>query len=379
MSSGEGLNRKKNPVLTVLTLVIICLMVYSLLPLSYLMREDGQSRDNVIGFYAEEEDSLDMVYIGASSCLTFWQPLKAWHEYGFASYNFTHHTMTARTIRYYIIEALKTQKPELFVIDLRPFQYADEYNPETGTSNLHAEYAVRNGTDNLPYFNRNRQALIRASVPAGERLSYYADIIKYHSRWIFIPFRLAEGLRTGDYGFFDMADNVKKNPYKGYYSAARTKKLDFTDYSGITAKRPLQGETDALFTELLEFCRDEGLQVLFVVHHYPQSEAEKELYNYMEERVRAYGLDFLNSNDDFKEIGFDFDTDMYDINHTNVLGAEKYTAYLADYLVTRYDLPDHRGDAAYAEWDALYEAFAEKTAAEKEELLQRIAEEGPQE
>ncbi|MBR0091963.1 MAG: hypothetical protein IJP92_09720, partial [Lachnospiraceae bacterium] len=358
----------KSPALTVLAIVLIAAMLYSLLPLSYLLREQGQNRDNVAGFYAEPENTLDMVYIGASSCITCWEPLKAFHDHGFTSYNFAHHTMTATTVKHYIIEALKTQSPEVFVVDLRPFQYADGINDETGTANLHAEYAIRNGTDHLFYFNKNRNDLIRASVPAGERFSYYFDLFKYHRRWVFLPYQMAEGLRTGDYGFFDFADNVKKNPHKGFYTATRTEKLAFTDYAAVTSKRPLQGETDELFTELLEFCKSEGLKVLFVVHHYPQTKEDKELYNYMEERVRAYGLDFLNANDDWETIGFDFDTDMYDSNHTNVLGAEKYTRYLADYLVTQYDLPDHRTDAAYAEWDALYEAFAEETADAKKEL-----------
>ena len=375
MASEQRVNRKKSPVLTLLTIVVIALMLYSLLPLSYLLREKGQNRDNVAGFYAEEENTLDVVYVGASSCITFWSPLQAWHDYGFTSYNFAHHTMTARTVKYYIIEALKTQTPELFIVDLRPFQYADGPNYETGTDNLHAEYAIRNGTDHLFYFNENRRDLIRASVPEGERLSYYADIIKYHSRWVFIPFALVQG----ETDFFDFADNVKKNPHKGFYTATRTRPLTFTDYRDVTEVSPLPQQTDEILTELLEFCKEKDLQVLFVVHHYPQTAEEKALYNYMEERVRAYGLDFLNANDDWESIGFDFDGDMYDSNHTNIFGAEKYTAYLADRIVTHYGLADHRGDDAYAEWDALYDAYAEETAAAKEALLSGVSEDAADE
>ena len=35
----------------------------------------------------------------------------------------------------------------------------------------------------------------------------------------------------------------------------------------------------------------------------------------------------------------------------NVHGAQKVSAYLADYLAANYDLPDHRGDPVYGSWE----------------------------
>ena len=53
----------------------------------------------------------------------------------------------------------------------------------------------------------------------------------------------------------------------------------------------------------------------------------------------------------------DFDTDCYDeASHLNPDGAVKVTAWLGETLSQTYDLPDRRGDAAYAHWD---EALAE--------------------
>lgn len=40
-------------------------------------------------------------------------------------------------------------------------------------------------------------------------------------------------------------------------------------------------------------------------------------------------------------------------SHVNSLGARKYTDFLEKYLSANYDLPDHRGDENYDEWQAL--------------------------
>lgn len=49
-------------------------------------------------------------------------------------------------------------------------------------------------------------------------------------------------------------------------------------------------------------------------------------------------------------MGIDPTTDFYDNNHTNILGAEKYTRFLANYIDAEYDLPDRSLDPAYAQW-----------------------------
>jgi hypothetical protein len=53
------------------------------------------------------------------------------------------------------------------------------------------------------------------------------------------------------------------------------------------------------------------------------------------------------------ELGLDWSTDTYDAGlHLNVYGAEKWTLYLGNLLMTNHGVPDRRGDA---ELDALWE------------------------
>ena len=68
------------------------------------------------------------------------------------------------------------------------------------------------------------------------------------------------------------------------------------------------------------------------------------------------------AGDDFSDYG----------THVNVVGAQKVTAFLEDWLEENYDLPDRRGDAAYASYDAAYGnwlAYQEENAALVEERI----------
>ena len=43
----------------------------------------------------------------------------------------------------------------------------------------------------------------------------------------------------------------------------------------------------------------------------------------------------------------------------NLTGSVKVTRWLGNYLATQYTLPDHRGDAAYAQWEEDLQQYME--------------------
>ena len=56
-------------------------------------------------------------------------------------------------------------------------------------------------------------------------------------------------------------------------------------------------------------------------------------------------------------LGIDGAADFYDAAHVNAVGATKVSKELAKILQEDFDLPDHRGDAAYSTWDRGWEEF----------------------
>lgn len=344
-----ALRLSANIICTLLSL----LLIWSIIPLSYFIRPGGFNRQNFIGFYAEEKNSLDMVYIGGSACYVYWEPLRAYNKYGFTSYNYAHDTITPEAIRYYLEEVQKTQDPELFVIDLRPFQYGEDYYGGTEPS-MYQSSSIRSGADNMKYSSTRFRFLKTATKTKKreEKDSYFFDLLMYKSRIPAMLLSLIDGEKV--YGDFD---NEEKHPYKGFAFIHQSKSVEFTDYSHVTESEMINEEVNEYFIDTLEYCKRHNLKVLFIVHSFCQSEANKKEFNYMKQMIDAYGFDYLNTNDYWAEINYDYSKDFYNEHHVNVFGAEKYTDFVANYVKLKYNLPDRRNSSETKEWGELYINF----------------------
>ena len=67
----------------ILCMLFLCLFVRTFTFLTYLFRDTDTDRLRILGL--EQEKDLDMIYVGSSSSICYWQPLRAWKEYGFTS------------------------------------------------------------------------------------------------------------------------------------------------------------------------------------------------------------------------------------------------------------------------------------------------------
>jgi len=330
--------------------VLVGVVVFVLF--SYLFRPVSSSRKNIIGLYAEEAKSLDVVYVGGSACYRFWEPLEAYHDFGFTSYNFATDAMPPQIIKYCMKEVLKTQDPQLFVVDIRPFQYGDAYDEETGTLRYLREAPLRNVIDNMKYSLNRYEAIENCVMDEEERVYYHFDIAKYHS--VLVSLFNGENWR---YIFNEYPLNTK-----GFEYSTEITPMEVGDFSAITEELALEERMDSMFIDLLEYCRDEKLQVLFVVNPYALNEYDQMKYNYMCRVIQEYGFDFLNTNNYVEEMQIDYSTDFYDMGHTNLLGAEKYTGFLGNYIKQNYELPDKRNDKKYQSWQDDYKEWEEMIA-----------------
>ena len=64
-------------------------------------------------------------------------------------------------------------------------------------------------------------------------------------------------------------------------------------------------------------------------------------------------------------MNLDYQKDFYNTYHMNVYGAEKYTRFVANYLLENYQLNDHRNDDNKDIWQQMYEDFVEEDATTK--------------
>lgn len=318
--------------------IFLSIVSAAFLHITYLFR-NANNREHITGF--KNEDELDMVYVGGSAAYVYWETPLAWKEYGITSYNYATDTVQAETIKGEIREVLKTQSPELFVIDARSFVYWENEG--------FVEAGIRNVTDSMDY-SLNRLMTVYdcfRQKSENDQLSYYFDIAKYHTNY--------EALGSVD--AWRNINNDALSKYNGWEFMTAHESLGTPNNIDTKEKTPIATGGDVILRDLLTYCSDENLKVLFVVCPYYVTEEEQEKYNYIKEVVESYGLDFLNTNYEYEKMQLDFTKDFYNINHVNPYGAEKYTKYLADYIVEQYNLPDHRNAIGYEEWNQMYMEF----------------------
>ena len=225
---------------------------------------------------------------------------------------------------------------------------------------------TRGVTDNMRY-SRQRMRTIRALVPEDDeegRLSYYLDIMKYHTNWKMLTLPSEWANMTYH----------KASPLKGFEFKDEVGPQPMPDCGNAEGEKAIPPEQEDCLVDLLSFLQQSGKEALFIVSPYGESLEEQQMYNYMEEIVSSYGYSFLNMNDHYREIGIIFEEDFADYgSHTNAIGAEKCSDFLRAYLQERYSFTDKRGQEKYRSWDAAYELWKLEMEEARETILDRIA------
>ena len=341
-----------------LTLIFIFVSLSFLKVMTYIMKPPDEPLFNIAGFYGEEKNSLDMVYIGGSACITYWEPLRAFEQEGIASYNFAASTPQAELYKTMIKEVLKTQNPEVIVIDARTFQYREKDAPPD-------EVHYRNAITGMP-LSINKIEFIHENVEKyldEDDTSYYFDIIKYH--------RDLSDAEINDQ--VKMIFNQYKNPIKGFRFVVRHQKQNRI-VNNTKKEVPVAEETEKILIDLLEYCKTTDCNYLFVVSPYVEQEGHKQTFNYISKIINEYGYDFLDANDYYDKMDLNFNIDFYNPTHVNIFGADKYTDFLCEYLIENYNLPDRREDENYQEWFDLLDNWHAQVNSTKSQIKQLIKE-----
>lgn len=292
-------------------------------------------RENIVYFNSEEKD-IDVIFYGGSNVLCFYQPMLAWNLCGYTSYNYAVNASKPDMFLEYIRESRKTQEPQLYVIDIRALPLI---------VNDVEELAVRNWADSIDVLNINRFRAITKFIFNRDHdeldiPSYYVDIMKYHSE--------LESLADPDHWKFLNKKNIHDID-NGYFTSDAI--IAFDTPPIVYDETELSDYQEETLNSLLDYCDKEQLPVLFIANPYKISAADWRILNKAGKIIEERGYDFINFNYYYKEIGLDFESDFSDPNHTNQLGAEKYTIYLSKYLAEKYNLPDHRQDSSYRRWN----------------------------
>lgn len=339
-------------------ILFLALFLTILIPLSYCLRTNGDIKDIYNGFYALEEDSLDVVMIGSSPVYPCLAAPSFWEQHGITAYPISSNMQRPKAAKYLVEEAEKTQHPELYLFELRMYLGPDEI--------LRENMAYTRGVvDNMKYsLNRIRAINTMVSEYDDEgRLSYYLDILKYHSNWktLIQPSQLAT-----------FANN-KPHPMKGAVVKDKVGPCEMADHSAVTERMAIPEDQEEVLRDLIAYLQENDLHAMFLVTPYVFTEEEQMKFNYISDIVREAGFGYLNMNDYYQELAICFEEDFADYGtHTNAIGMEKCSDFLGNYLAEQYGFEDKRGDAKYSDWDVAAKLWRETLETAKQTIEQRI-------
>lgn len=342
--------------LRVLVFLLIAGLLFVYLNQVFSIGNTDASKEIIQSFYEEEEDTVDVIYMGTSATNRYYNPGLAYEEAGVAAYDLAVMGMPMFFMPTMIEEVEKTQNPSLYIIEIR-----NVLKSKNEVTDAH----IRRVTDSMKFSSNRFEAVdIALDYTEGakgklsniddEKLSYYVPIVKYHSR------ATSGELTAGDVFLTDGQSAVK-----GYVLSPLTvtqKAQGVSIYSDEVGE--LAPEMADAFEATLRKCdrlKAQGKQILFVLSPYVVKEGEMDKFNAAVAMIREHGYDFLNCNDGavLEEMNIDWETDFYNSKHVNYKGAEKYTKYLTNYIKDNYEIPDRRGDEAYSSWSEAHEKYCD--------------------
>ncbi|SDB45217.1 hypothetical protein [Butyrivibrio sp. INlla16] len=318
----------------ILTYAAFCILfIMTMIGLDRLLSEKSiHGIDQARSFYAQPKDSIDVLMLGSSHIHCDVNTALLWEKYGMAAYDYSAAEQTMWQTYYYFKEALKTQKPKVAVMDFYSVsRYKDDYQYDFLYENLQGLKP-----------SINKLALFVSSCAVGRMDDYYPDFFTYHGRY--------EDLTKEDYDCLFGKENLAS--FKGYtpYCAVKPQVrpvLEEIEAPGLTDKQKKYLE------KIIGLAKKNNITMLFIVAPYIIDEKDLQTYEDIAEIAEQNGIEFLDMNYSYDEIGLDFDKDFNDYSHLNYEGSCKFTEYFAGELLGRHGdkIEDHRGDKRYESWD----------------------------
>ena len=282
----------------------------------FVMKGFGYGSD-VISFYKEPKNSLDVIFFGSSHSYSTFSPKVIYEETGLKSYNFATQQQPLWITYYYMKESLKYQKPKYMVVEILMTSNDENYMKES---------VNRDAIDKMrPSINKIE--VIKTSVEKpSDRLSYYFNIIKYHDRWNNL-------VRN------DVTDYFKNDENKGFtHLEGNHEKATKLDVSKIKEKSKISLKNEIYLNKIILLGKENNIELIFVKTPCTTTIENQKKYNYVKNIVRSYDYNYLNYNEKYSELNLDFEKDFYDSGHLIGEAAIKVSKHFANYLKENFKI-----------------------------------------
>ena len=303
-------------------------------------------------FYEQPKDSIDVLMLGSSHIHCDVNTALLWENYGMATFDFSAAEQTMWQTYYYFKEALKTQKPKVAVLDFYSVaRYKDDYQYDFLYENLQGLRP-----------SLNKLKLFVTSCAIGRMDDYTPDFFTYHNRY--------EELTDEDFAaLFGKEDLASFKGYTPYCAVLPQDRPVLTE----TIADDLTPKSEKYLMKIIDLAKKNDVELFFIVAPYIADDKDMLTYNRISQIADENGIEFMNMNFNYDDIGLDFETDFNDYSHLNYEGSCKFTEFFAAQLFERYSdrIEDHRGDERYSSWDESIKVTEEMMLDAKEKNLEK--------
>ena len=311
---------------TALLLLIVAAVLFFAAPFLTPKWVEGQVKNGgtyltttTDGFFALEENSLDVLFLGSSQVLRDIDPVGLEEEYGLRAYCRATTIQPPAVTYYYLKNALKTQTPSIVVIE--PASLYVKYNVDSNEAYVH--YAF----DTMP-MDADKISALWNTLRTSEKqhaLDYLFPAVYYHDRLL--------ELTEFDWSYPFLED--KTDPSRGAILLDDAAPQEFVPLTGASnTAEPYSEQSLHWYEKIADLCKKRGIRLVML--RTPRTTWTEEMHAADVAFAEAQGIPLFDFNMEqlYRETGLDAAVDFYDRTHLSTTGAEKLThclgALLAD-------------------------------------------------
>lgn len=287
-------------------------------------------------YYDYPKNSVDVVFLGSSHVYKGINPVVLWDDYGIRAMDMGTGSQPIWATYSYLQEVLKTQTPELVVLDVYVLGYQNFTNGELDTHTAGSYIGIRPSVSKFVSFWDSTQNILKLEDGFNWNLFW---IFPYnHSKYKLVQMRNYKNdikyHLDSVLGFNYSTDVVPVGqPYE-------------YDPDTCTKVTPCTKDQERYLRSAIELCESRNIPILLTnTVTMAISDDRQSVYNYVQSIADEYGVQFVNACRFYDEIGIDNSLDYLDAgNHLSFAGANKYTKWLADNYILKYNITARQAD-----------------------------------
>jgi hypothetical protein len=309
-------------------------------------------------FYTQPRNTIDVLFLGASSFRSGISPLVIWEKFGFTSYSRATSPQAPAVTYYYLRESLKYQHPKVVVLD--GVSLFDYYKVDS------REGTLRVTIDPMKLSMEKIQLIFDIVSKSNKQtfIDYLFPLLRYHARW--------KDLQQGDFEFYkkDIYDHFR-GQYLNYQVSRFRIPKNYMQPTGETAKF----DKTALdyYEKIFNLCKENDIQVVFLTLPRLNDKWDYSKYLAVKQLAEKHNYPFINYSlpEETGDLEFDRLKDFSDPGHLNVYGAQKFSELFGAFLQEKFALPDTRStlaekdDPKYGLWNADLQYYKNQLEQEK--------------